>query len=154
MQMKLRSIFILNIYSLPILIRCINTISKEFTKPSYAMLRRTLFLSFLVLFIQQLSAQGDMSVQDNDIFTHNSETNTLNNNINPLKGSTNYLNHNTVSLRANLLGWAIFTPNLGAEWRITTNCSLQLNGSRTSWSWIIKPVTMVFGNSRSKSAFF
>lgn len=127
MQMKLRSIFVHNIYSLPILIRCINTISKEFTMSSYAMLRRTLFLSFFVLFIQPLSTQEEMSM-----CTQEKETNTLNNNINPLKGSTNYLNRNTVSLRANLLGWAIFTPNLGAEWRITTNCSLQLNGSRTS----------------------
>lgn len=127
MQMKLRSIFVHNIYSLPILIRCINTISKEFTKPSYAMLRGTLFISFFVLFIQPLSTQEEMNM-----CTQEKETNTLNNNINPLKGSTNYLNHNTVSLRANLLGWAIFTPNLGAEWRITTNCSLQLNGSRTS----------------------
>lgn len=127
MQMKLRSIFVHYIYSLSILIRCINTISKEFTKPSYAMLRRTLFLSFFVLFIQPLSTQEEMNM-----CTQEKETNTLNNNIDPLKGSTNYLNHNTVSLRANLLGWAIFTPNLGAEWRITTNCSLQLNGSRTS----------------------
>lgn len=127
MQMKLRSIFVHYIYSLLILIRCINTISKEFTKPSYAMLRRTLFLSFFVLFIQPLSTQEEMNM-----CTQEKETNTLNNNIDPLKGSTNYLNHNTVSLRANLLGWAIFTPNLGAEWRITTNCSLQLNGSRTS----------------------
>lgn len=127
MQMKLRSIFVHYIYSLLILIRCINTISKEFTKPSYAMLRRTLFLSFFVLFIQPLSTQEEMNM-----YTQEKETNTLNNNIDPLKGSTNYLNHNTVSLRANLLGWAIFTPNLGAEWRITTNCSLQLNGSRTS----------------------
>lgn len=127
MQMKLRSIFVHNIYSLPILIRCINTISKEFTKPSYAMLRGTLFISFFVLFIQPLSTQEEMNM-----CTQEKETNTLNNNIDPLKGSTNYLNHNTVSLRANLLGWAIFTPNLGAEWRITTNCSLQLNGSRTS----------------------
>lgn len=127
MQMKLRSIFVHNIYSLPILIRCINTMSKEFTKPSYAMLRRTLFISFFVLFIQPLSTQEEMNM-----CTQEKETKTLNNNINPLKGSTNYLNHNTVSLRANLLGWAIFTPNLGAEWRITTNCSLQLNGSRTS----------------------
>lgn len=127
MQMKLRSIFVHKIYSLPILIRCINTMSKEFTKPSYAMLRGTLFISFFVLFIQPLSTQEEMSM-----CTQEKETKTLNNNINPLKGSTNYLNHNTVSLRANLLGWAIFTPNLGAEWRITTNCSLQLNGSRTS----------------------
>lgn len=127
MQMKLRSIFVHNIYSLLILIRCINTISKEFTKPSYAMLRGTLFISFFVLFIQPLSTQEEMNM-----CTQEKETNTLNNNIDPLKGSTNYLNHNTVSLRANLLGWAIFTPNLGAEWRITTNCSLQLNGSRTS----------------------
>lgn len=127
MQMKLRSIFVHYIYSLSILIRYINTISKELTKPSYAMLRRTLFLSFFVLFIQPLSTQEEMSM-----CTQEKETNTLNNNIDPLKGSTNYLNHNTVSLRANLLGWAIFTPNLGAEWRITTNCSLQLNGSRTS----------------------
>lgn len=127
MQMKLRSIFVHYIYSQPILIRCINTISKEFTKPSYAMLRGTLFISFFVLFIQPLSTQEEMSM-----CTQEKETNTLNNNIDPLKGSTNYLNHNTVSLRANLLGWAIFTPNLGAEWRITTNCSLQLNGSRTS----------------------
>lgn len=127
MQMKLRSIFVHNIYSQPILIRCINTISKEFTKPSYAMLRGTLFISFFVLFIQPLSTQEEMNM-----CTQEKETNTLNNNIDPLKGSTNYLNHNTVSLRANLLGWAIFTPNLSAEWRITTNCSLQLNGSRTS----------------------
>lgn len=127
MQMKLRSIFVHYIYSLSILIRYINTISKELTKPSYAMLRRTLFLSFFVLFIQPLSTQEEMNM-----CTQEKETNTLNNNIDPLKGSTNYLNHNTVSLRANLLGWAIFTPNLGAEWRITTNCSLQLNGSRTS----------------------
>ncbi|WP_294562719.1 DUF3575 domain-containing protein [uncultured Bacteroides sp.] len=76
-----------------------------------------------------------MNAMSDESNTFNSETNTLNDNINPLKDKTNTLSNNTVSLRANLLGWATFTPNLGTEWRITTNCNLQLDGSWTSWSW-------------------
>lgn len=40
-----------------------------------------------------------------------------------------------LTLRANLLRWATLTPDLGIEWRINKNWSLQLNGTWTAWSW-------------------
>lgn len=42
---------------------------------------------------------------------------------------------NRFSVRANLLRWATFTPDLGVEWRISPSWSLLVNGSWTSWSW-------------------
>lgn len=41
----------------------------------------------------------------------------------------------TFALRANLMRWATFTPDLGVEWRIDRRWSVLLNGSWTSWSW-------------------
>lgn len=38
------------------------------------------------------------------------------------------------SLRANLLRWATLAPDLGIEWRIDRNWSIQVNGTWTSWS--------------------
>lgn len=46
-------------------------------------------------------------------------------------GDTDY---GTFSLRANLLRWATLTPDLGIEWRIDRNWSIQINGTWTSWS--------------------
>ena len=40
-----------------------------------------------------------------------------------------------LSLRANLLRWAILTPDLGLEWRICPSCGIAVNGSWTSWTW-------------------
>jgi len=40
-----------------------------------------------------------------------------------------------LSLRANLLRWAILTPDLGVEWRIYPSWGIAVNGSWTSWSW-------------------
>ena len=40
-----------------------------------------------------------------------------------------------LSLRANLLRWAILTPDLGVEWRICPSWGIAVNGSWTSWSW-------------------
>ncbi len=39
------------------------------------------------------------------------------------------------ALRANLLRWATLTPDLGAEWRISRDWGVLVNGSWTSWSW-------------------
>lgn len=41
----------------------------------------------------------------------------------------------TLSLRANLLRWATFTPDLGIEWRIHPSWGVLVNGSWTSWTW-------------------
>ena len=38
-------------------------------------------------------------------------------------------------LRANLLRWAILTPDLGVEWRICPSWGVAVNGSWTSWTW-------------------
>ena len=38
-------------------------------------------------------------------------------------------------LRANLLRWAILTPDLGVEWRICPSWGIAVNGSWTSWTW-------------------
>lgn len=43
--------------------------------------------------------------------------------------------YGTLSLRANLLRWATLTPDLGIEWRINRNWSIQVNGTWTTWSW-------------------
>ena len=40
-----------------------------------------------------------------------------------------------LSLRANLLRWAILTPDLGVEWRICQSWGIAANGSWTSWTW-------------------
>ena len=40
-----------------------------------------------------------------------------------------------LSLRANLLRWAILTPDLGVEWRICPSWGIAVNGSWTSWRW-------------------
>ena len=40
-----------------------------------------------------------------------------------------------LSLRANLLRWATFTPDLGIEWRINPSWGISVNGSWTSWAW-------------------
>ena len=40
-----------------------------------------------------------------------------------------------ISLRANLLRWATFTPDLGIEWRINRLWGILVHGSWTSWSW-------------------
>ena len=42
---------------------------------------------------------------------------------------------NEFLLRANLLRWATFTPDLGVEWRISPTWSVAVSGSWTSWSW-------------------
>ena len=44
-------------------------------------------------------------------------------------------NDTEISLRANLLRWAILTPDLGVEWRICPSWGIAVNGSWTSWSW-------------------
>ena len=41
----------------------------------------------------------------------------------------------TFSLRANLLRWAMLTPDLGIEWRISRLWGILVHGSWTSWSW-------------------
>ena len=46
-------------------------------------------------------------------------------------GDTDY---GTFFLRTNLLRWATLTPDLGIEWRIDRNWSIQVNGTWTSWS--------------------
>lgn len=46
-------------------------------------------------------------------------------------GDTDY---GTFSLRTNLLRWVTLTPDLGIEWRIDRNWSIQVNGTWTSWS--------------------
>ena len=39
------------------------------------------------------------------------------------------------SVRANLLRWATLTPDLGLEWRISSDWGIAVHGSFTSWSW-------------------
>ena len=48
---------------------------------------------------------------------------------------TKITNDHHLSLRANLLRWAILTPDLGVEWRICPSWGIAVNGSWTSWSW-------------------
>lgn len=45
------------------------------------------------------------------------------------------IDESVFSLRANLLRWATLTPDLGIEWHINRNWSIQVNGTWTSWSW-------------------
>lgn len=40
-----------------------------------------------------------------------------------------------IALRANLLRWATFTPDLGVEWRVNRHIGVAVNGSWTSWTW-------------------
>lgn len=40
-----------------------------------------------------------------------------------------------LALRTNLLQWATLTPNIGLEWRIDPNWSVQANVAYTYWSW-------------------
>ena len=48
---------------------------------------------------------------------------------------TKITNDYHLSLRANLLRWAILTPDLGVEWRICPSWGIAVNGSWTSWTW-------------------
>ena len=48
---------------------------------------------------------------------------------------TKITNDYHLSLRANLLRWAILIPDLGVEWRICPSWGIAVNGSWTSWSW-------------------
>ena len=48
---------------------------------------------------------------------------------------TKITNDYHLSLRANLLRWAILTPDLGVEWRICPSWGIAVNGSWTSWNW-------------------
>lgn len=59
------------------------------------------------------------------------QQNTLANTPSETKITTDY----HLSLRANLLRWAILTPDLGVEWRICPSWDIAVNGSWTSWSW-------------------
>ena len=59
------------------------------------------------------------------------QQNTLANTPSETKITTDY----HLSLRANLLRWAILTPDLGVEWRICPSWGIAVNGSWTSWSW-------------------
>ena len=59
------------------------------------------------------------------------QQNTLANTPSETKTTTDY----HLSLRANLLRWAILTPDLGVEWRICPSWGIAVNGSWTSWSW-------------------
>ncbi len=45
------------------------------------------------------------------------------------------IDESVFSLRANLLRWTTLTPDLGIEWHINRNWSIQVNGTWTSWSW-------------------
>ena len=59
------------------------------------------------------------------------QQNTLANTPSETKITTDY----HLSLRANLLRWAILTPDLGVEWRICPSWGIAVNGSWTSWTW-------------------
>ena len=59
------------------------------------------------------------------------QQNTLANTPSETKITTDY----HLSLRANLLRWAILIPDLGVEWRICPSWGIAVNGSWTSWSW-------------------
>ena len=59
------------------------------------------------------------------------QQNTLANTPSETKITTDY----HLSLRANLLRWAILTPDLGVEWRICPSWGIAVNGSWISWSW-------------------
>ena len=48
---------------------------------------------------------------------------------------TKITNDYHLSLRANLLRWAILIPDLGVEWRICPSWGIAVNGSWTSWTW-------------------
>ena len=58
------------------------------------------------------------------------QQNTLANTPSETKITTDY----HLSLRANLLRWAILIPDLGVEWRICPSWGIAVNGSWTSWS--------------------
>ena len=66
-------------------------------------------------------AEAEKAAQQNTLADTPSET----------KITTDY----HLSLRANLLRWAILTPDLGVEWRICPSWGIAVNGSWTSWSW-------------------
>ena len=59
------------------------------------------------------------------------QQNTLANTPSETKITTDY----HLSLRANLLRWAILIPDLGVEWRICPSWGIAVNGSWTSWTW-------------------
>ena len=66
-------------------------------------------------------AEAEKAAQQNTLADTPSET----------KITTDY----HLSLRANLLRWAILTPDLGVEWRICPSWGIAVNGSWTSWTW-------------------
>ena len=59
------------------------------------------------------------------------QQNTLADTLSDIKITNDY----HLFLRANLLRWAILTPDLGVEWRICPSWGIAVNGSWTSWSW-------------------
>jgi hypothetical protein len=40
-----------------------------------------------------------------------------------------------ISLRTNLLYWAVATPNLGLEWKLSNNIGILINGAYSHWIW-------------------
>ncbi|GHV51756.1 hypothetical protein FACS1894181_14080 [Bacteroidia bacterium] len=44
-------------------------------------------------------------------------------------------NPEKVSLRTNLLYWAVATPNLGVEWQPSDNWGILVNGAYSHWIW-------------------
>ena len=70
---------------------------------------------------ERQKAEAEKTAQQNTLADTPSET----------KITTDY----HLSLRANLLRWAILTPDLGVEWRICPSWGIAVNGSWTSWSW-------------------
>ncbi|GHV29590.1 hypothetical protein FACS1894177_00740 [Bacteroidia bacterium] len=44
-------------------------------------------------------------------------------------------NSEKVSLRTNLLYWAVATPNLGVEWQPSDNWGILVNGAYSHWIW-------------------
>ena len=45
------------------------------------------------------------------------------------------LQEQAISLRTNLLLWAIATPNLGLEWKPSPNIGILINGAYSHWIW-------------------
>ena len=62
------------------------------------------------------------------------EKNAQQNTLADTPSETKITNDYHLSLRANLLRWAILTPDLGVEWRICPSWGIAVNGSWTSWS--------------------
>lgn len=53
---------------------------------------------------------------------------------------------NRFAMRANLLRWATLTPDLGIEWRPTSDWGVLVNASYTSWQWDSKNRRRAFVN--------